>query len=536
MNSVFCKEAFRVIKSKAQEKVERKRKLTQRKRRIAYRLRERNWPEQPRPMFTARNIHYELAAKDRGLGEGGIGAMHLLATRVGLVERIDEELHLLKRHLPYHESDHVLNIAYNILSGGTCLEDLELRRNNEVYLDALGAQRIPDPTTAGDFCRRFTAADVESLMDAINETRIKVWQQQREDFFEEAVIDMDGHLAETTGQCKEGIALSYDGRWAYHPLALTLNNTGEPLYLVNRPGNRPSHENAWMYVDGAVELCLRGGFKKILLRGDTDFSQCAHLDRWDDHPNLRFLFGIDAMPNLVEIAENLPKPAWKRLDRKAKYEVKTQPRRRPENVKERIVVEKGYENIKLVGEEVAEFAYRPAVCKNTYRVVVVRKALSVEQGQKFLFPDVKHFFYISNDRFSPREKLVPEANGRCHQENLIEQFKNGVHAMRMPVGDLVSNGAYMVMASLAWTLKAWFALLLPETERWKEKHRRQKQSVLSMEFKRFVNAFIRVPVQLVRAGRRLTYRLLSWNPWLEVFLRGVDALRSMPRLWHPLRC
>ena len=152
----------------------RRQKSVERKRRIAYRLRERNWADQPRPMFAASNIHYDLSERDRGLGEGGIGAMHLLARRVGLIERIDAELHLLKRHLPYHESDHVLNIAYNILCGGTCLDDLELRRNNEVYLDALGAQRIPDPTTEGDFCRRFAAADVECLMDVINETRIPI--------------------------------------------------------------------------------------------------------------------------------------------------------------------------------------------------------------------------------------------------------------------------------------------------------------------------------------------------------------------------
>jgi hypothetical protein len=183
-----------------------------------------------------------------------------------------------------------------------------------------------------------------------------------------------------------------------------------------------------------------------------------------------------------------------------------------------------------VSEETAEFAYRPTACKKSYRIVVVRKNLSVEKGEQVLFDDIKYFFYLTNDEPSTRETLVQKAHERCHQENLIEQLKNGVHALRMPVDNLISNWAYRVMASLAWTLKIWFALLLPEGGRWGEKYRSEKQSVLKMEFKKFVTAFVRVPAQLVRAGRRLVFRLLSWNPWQEVFLRGVEALR------HPRRC
>src|SRR5690348_6356658 len=134
--------------------------------------------------MTASNIHYEMSDKARGIAPGGIGAIHLLAQRTGLVHDIDQGLHLLKRHLPYHESDHVLNIAYNLLAGGSRLEHIEVRRNDEVYLDALGTERIPDPTTAGDFCRRFTECDVERLMDIFNETRVRAWKEQPEDFFD----------------------------------------------------------------------------------------------------------------------------------------------------------------------------------------------------------------------------------------------------------------------------------------------------------------------------------------------------------------
>ena len=219
--------------------------------------------------------------------------MHLLVRKLGLDQAIDRHLDLFKIHLPYHESDHVLNIAYNLLAGGTCLEHLELLRSDEAYLDALGARRIPDPTTAGDFCRRFDEAAIFRLQEIFNATRLKVWQQQPKSFFEEAILDADGTMAETNGECKQGMDINYKGQWGYHPLVLSLANTGEPLYVVNRSGNRPSHEQAAAYFDRAIALCRRGGFQKIRLRGDTDFTQTEDLDRWDAG-NVRFVFGIDA--------------------------------------------------------------------------------------------------------------------------------------------------------------------------------------------------------------------------------------------------
>jgi len=511
-----------------------RKKLARGKRKNQYRLRAIEWEDQPRPMFSAGNIRYDLADKTRGLACGGIGGMHMLAKEVGLVDAIDRRVHLLKMHKPYHESDHVLNIAYNILCGGTCLEHIEFRRNDKVFADALGAQRIPDPTTAGDFCRRFEVEDVETLMDAINEVRVGVWQQQPEAFFDLAVIDGDGTIAETTGQCREGMDIAYNGLWGYHPLIISLNNTGEPLYLVNRSGNRPSHEGATQRFNSAIDLCLGAGFKRVLIRGDTDFTQTKALDDWHGRGNVQFVFGIDARSNLIEMAESLKTKAWKPLKRKAKYTVKTEPRQRPRNVKEAIVKKRGFKNIRLKSEDVAEFDYAPGHCCRSYRIVVVRKNLSVERGEWVLFDDVRYFFYITNDRNKTAASIVKWANGRCNQERLIGQLKGGVHALDMPVDNLVSTWAYMVMASLAWSLKAWYALSLPEGGRWHEKYKAEKEKVLRMEFQTFRNAFMNIPVQVVRTGRRLVYRVLAWNPWLDVFLRGVNAL-GRP-LHRPMRC
>ena len=488
--------------------------LKKRKQRLQKRLERRQWSEQSKPMFRAQNIQYELAERVRAIDSGGIGAFHILAKNSGLIDTINEKVYLLKRHLPYHESDHVLNIAYNTLTGGTCLDDIELRRNDETYMDALGAERIPDPTTAGDFTRRFSEEDVGELMEAINTIRPKIWKKElsRSERVE-AIIDVDGTLAPTTGECKEGIGISYDGIWGYHPLMISLANTLEPLYLVNRSGNSPSHKGAVEWIDRAVAL-VRKSFDRVCLRGDTDFALTRNFDRWTA-AGVRFAFGMDAKQNLVKIAESLDKGCWRVLKRPAGK----QKRKRPVNIKEQIVVERQYRNTKLEREDVAEFSYQPSRCKGTYRVIVLRKTLSVEKGQLLLWKDIRYFFYITNiPELSPAE-VVYFCNDRCNQENLIEQLKNGLKAMRMPVGDLVSNWSYMVMASLAWTLKAWFALLVRKRDR--------REELLRMEFRRFLNAIMRMPVQIINTGRRIIYRILGYNDWAETFLRTFDTIRQL---------
>jgi len=203
------------------------------------------------------------------------------------------------------------------------------------------------------------------------------------------------------------------------------------------------------------------------------------------------------------------------------------PRQARERHRERVVSEREFDTLKLVGEEVAEFEYRPVACRKTYRVVVLRKRLVVEKGQLWLFEPDRYFFYITNDRTSSASEVVFLANDRCDQENLIAQLKGGVRALAMPVDDLVSNWAYMVMASLAWSLKAWSALLVPEHPRWAERHRSEKRSLLRMEFSTFCVALIQVPCQIVRTSGRILYRLLSWNPWQGVFLRLMEGLRRL---------
>jgi hypothetical protein len=361
-------------------------------------------------------------------------------------------------------------------------------------------------------------------MNSFNQTRLRVWAQQPADFFEEAVIDADGTLVPTDAHCKQGIDIAYDGTWGYHPLLISLANTSEPLFLFNRSGNRPSHEMAADYLDRAATLCRKAGFRRVFFRGDTDFTQSKHLDNWDDE-KYGFLFGIDARDNLIVRAEELPESAYSFLER-PEPPIATVPRQQPERHKQQIVRERGFKAIQTQHEQVAEFDYQPVACNRAYRVIVLRKHLATGKGQGLLFEDYRFFFFITNDRERSAQELVLAANQRCNQENLIAQLKGGVHALTAPLDNLTSNWAYMVMASLAWSLKAWAALLVPESPRHAAKHRAEKRRLLRMEFQTFRAALIAVPCQIVRGGRRLVYRLLSWNPWEGVFLRLVERLHS----------
>jgi hypothetical protein len=524
-----CKRQRRLHRQAATRKRHRRlrAKLNARKRLVRRRLDQAKRPDSSKPIFRGcGNFHFDLNDRINGCAFGGIPLLLKLAQDLGLVEAIDQRLHLLKIHLPYTESDHVLNFAFNALCNGTSLQDIELRRNDPAFLDALGAVRIPDPTTAGDFCRRFDATSINVLQDLFDDTRRSLWQQQPPSFFDQARLDVDGSLLGTDAACKQGMDIAYDGTWGYHPLLVTLANTREVLRIVNRSGNRPSHEGAADALDRAMATCFRAGFRTVLLRGDTDFSQTEHLDRWHADARVRFIFGYDAIATLRVRAEELPAAAWSKLERPARYTVKTRPRQRPDHVKDKIVLRRGYEVLQLQGEDVAEFDYRPCACKQTYRMIVVRKNISKEKGGIWLADVYRYFFYITNDKEHTPAEIVYLANDRCHQENLIEQLKNGPRALRVPLNSLDSNWAYMVMTALAWNLKAWAALRLPETPgRWQAKYRAEKLWLLGLEFKAFLHVMVNIPCQLVRQARRVVFRVLNYQPHLTTFFRLAETLR-----------
>ena len=492
--------------------------ICKRKARVTRRLANKLRPgDGDRPVLSGPLPRYEMSDRITATNSGGLGAVHALVRRLGLPEAIDERLHLLKRHLPYHESDHVLALAYNVLIGGTRLQDLDSVREDEALMNMLGARRLPDPTTAGDFLRRFGKKDIDALQALVNEKRVEVWKSQPKAFRERAVIDADGTVAGTTGEKKFDMDFNFPKKvWGYHPLLVSLANTREPLFLVNRPGNVVSHQGAAAVLDKAVAL-VSPVFESVLLRGDTDFSLTVNFDRWSEQ-GVAFVFGFDAHPSLVARAEEVPSEKWRRFRRPPRYEAGAAREKRP-RVREQLVEEKGWKNLVLKAEHITEFAHQPSRCRRSYRLIVLRKKIDEKRGQKVLFEKYRYFFYVTNDPDMTAEQVVRESNERCDQENLIAQLKSGIEALRMPVHDLLSNWAYMVIASLAWTFKAWFGLTLPRSQ--------DRREIVRMEFRRFLHTVVLIPAQVLRRGRRLVVRLLAWTRLVRLPFRSMQATATL---------
>lgn len=238
---------------------------------------------------------------------------------------------------------------------------------------------------------------------------------------------------------------------------------------------------------------------------------------------MRFVFGYDAHRNLVGHADAIAEADYNELVRRAEQSFDARRAVQP-RVKETIIRDREYKNLRLEREDLAEFEYQPGNCARAYRMVVLRKTIVEERGQLVLGHTHRYFFYVTNDRALSAGDVVREANNRCGQENLLDELKNGVRALHAPVNTLTANWAYMVMASLAWSIKAWFALVLPVSPRWREKHQAERDRVLHMDFRSFLQRLILVPAQILRTGRRLVFRILAWRPDLPILFRLVDAL------------
>lgn len=488
---------------------------------------EQPWPEHEGPVLRMRRLHVETEDRATVTRFGGLVLAEQFCRRFKVAALIDEHVEVLKLHLPYHESDHVLAQALSLYVGGTCLEDMMLLQHDEAVKRMLGACRLPDPTTAGDFLRRFDGAlhpdALPGLRQVNDELQEHVWRklsrrERRRRKREWAVIDIDSHIKELCGVQKQGADFSYNGKWSYHPLLVSLASTGECLAIRNRPGNVQSSDGADQVVAEVLpRLCEH--FDQVLVRGDSAFDVQELREVIEGHDGY-FAFVGRAFTGRPEQAAALPEQAFRPFRTRAarrrqarRAERDYQPRRKKRNRRRQRARARRYHEKRLVKQWVAETTYQPPGCEHAYRLVVRRQLIENRQGQEVLFDEYRYRFVVTN--LPPEvstEEVVDMTYERCDQENLIEQMGSGLAAWRMPVAEFDGNSAWLEIARLAWNMAKWIAqLVLPaEVVRW--------------EWKRFRLHYVLVAAQVIKRARQLWVRLLGARPVVDPLMLAFDTL------------
>lgn len=448
---------------------------------------------------------------------GGLALAARLMTTLRAPQRLDEALSLLRNHRPFHESDHVLTHVYNLFAGGTCIEDIASLQQSEAAHRILGAKRVPDPTTSGDFLRRFDEPAVHDLDRVTDDLHRESWARcfgrKKQDV---AYVDIDSHVHHVYGDKKEGTDFTYKGGVGYHPLVISLAQTQECLRLINRPGNVVSAEGAAQALETVFPL-VKERFKKVVVRGDSAFASQDIFDACEDH-DVYFAMVSPTQPNFAALAESIPEKKWKPFRTKppqpqSKQRRKKSRKKRP-NLRRKRAQERGKRDLQLVEQFVAEVDYRPTRSAKPYRLIIRRQRIK-ESKQGELFELWRYRYVLTNlPKSVSTEKAVRTTYERCDQENVIEQLQNGVAAMRMPTGGFLANWAYLACARIAHNMKAWLAMLALPRE------------VMRWEWKRFRTCFVFVAARVIKKSRQIQLRLADAHRFAPQIARAIEVLQT----------
>jgi len=470
---------------------------------------------------------------------GGLVLVTELLRRFDVTQRLNENVSVLKQYQPYTEADHILAQALNLYVGGTCIEDMSELQHSEAVCRMLGACRVPDPTTAGDFLRRFdpkaNPGALEDLRHTIDGIQGAVWQDKvrgvcrrkknkgrynrrgiKQDL---AILDMDSHLKTVYGVTKEGADFNHKGQWSLHPLAITMAQTGECLALRNRSGNVRDSEGAAATLDETLDY-VRPNFEQVLVRGDSGFDR-ADIRAICEQRDARFAFVGREFKNRPGIAASIPEEQWQPFEARDKRMAAArskkkgyQPRKKRENRRRRRARERNYKNKRLRSQWLAEVPWCPADSERTYRLIIRRQLIEHSKGQTLLYDEYRYRYVVTDLPPSiTTARVVDMTYERCDQENSIEQLGSGLAAWRMPVREFAGNSAWLEIARLAWNLAKWLAqLVLPEeTVRW--------------EWKRFRRAFVEVTAVVIKRSRQLWIRFKGAHRFLDTLVEAHQRLQ-----------
>jgi hypothetical protein len=481
------------------------------------------WPEIGGRVSRLPRTHVEVDQRSEVTPYGGLALATAFLRRFKVAELIDRHVMVFLVHLPYYESDHVLAQVLNLYVGGTCIEDVASLQHSEAARRIIGACRLPDPTTAGDFLRRLHEKEhqLPGLRCAVDQVQAAVWRRLRRDRDRRgeawSIVDVDGHVKPLYGVHKEG-ADFYKSTWCYQPLIVSLAGTGECLAIRNRPGNVRSSDGAAGVLDQVLpRVRERGG--RMLVRGDSDFDR-SDVRAACDRAGAYFAFVGREFQDRPKLVAKIPEVAWKPFRtraHRAQVEHRTHPsfvaRRKKRNRRRQRARARNFTEKQLVKQWVTEVAQTDPDGK-PYRLVIRRQLIEHRQGQRALFDEYRYRYIVTDLPASvSTQDAIDLTYERCDQENVIEQLGSGLAAWRMPVAEFDGNSAWLEIARLAWNLGKWIALLAfpPEVVRW--------------EWKRFRQAFVYAAAQVIRRSRQIVLRFSAAHRWHQLLVAAHQQLQ-----------
>lgn len=487
------------------------------------------WPKTTGPVIRAPKLHLSVDERSVATKQGGLALFFAFSRQFNVAQEIDARVSVLKMHMPYLESDHVLAQAGMLFAGGTCIEDMAALQHSEAALRMSGACRLPDPTTSGDLLRRFDRKEhpeaLPGLRCAGDTVQDKVWRKlarrsRRRKRERLAVVDIDGHMKQLYGVQKEGADFSHRGVWSYYVLLLTLALTGECLAVRNRPGNHRQGQGTAELLHEVLPRVM-AHFGKALVRADSEFDRTDIREACRAH-GAHFAFVGREFPNRPGIAESIPEKRWKPFTPRAQRQARIcrrrrgyRPRHKKRNQRRRRARARHYKELHLAKQWIAEVPWTPPGANETYRLVIRRQLIEHRKGQMFLCADYRYRYVVTDlPRSYSTQDVVDETYQRCDQENLIEQMGSGIAMWRMPVAEFDGNAAWLEIARLAWNIGKWIAqLALPEEAvRW--------------EWKRYRNAFVDAPATVIKGGRRVNVRIAGSHRFCDSLIDAHQRLQT----------
>lgn len=405
----------------------------------------------------------------------GLYLVEQFVEALGVREEIDRSIRAKQRDRGYDESQSILSLAYSMIAGGDCLEDVDHMRNDETLLRLLGEEQLPHSTTTGDFLRRFSLGHIRQFEKSMGHLVKRVYKN---DLTRKVTLDMDSSVFEMHSK-KEGTDWAYNKKYGYHPLFCFIAENGDWLHMRLRRGSAYTTRGAESFLSECLRRLPVG--LRVKLRGDSGFYKKGFVEECERR-GIQFTITADQTAPLLETITQMGEDEWTKCEE---------------------------------GWEVAEFRYRPVKWRKEYRYIVKRVEMSKGEQTDIFHGTYRYHVCVTNYTSGSAYLLMKFHMRRGSMENYLKEIKDGFSLRKLPTDRFHANWTYLLIGMLAYNLISWMKrLVLPRGYR--------NSLIKKIRFR-----FIQIGGLLIRTGRRYILDLQKGYFHLKEFVWIYERIREL---------